>query len=128
MFNLNLSKSKIFLFLNLVFIVGIFLASLLPIEIAKNDLWWFGIMCCVLVALCLLYLNTPVETRFIASFSLAVLAVFFLAFWHFSLAIPMDGEDKIWRDDKSGAGYQGKTGKICGSSGKFRRFPKGNHW
>ncbi|KKR21276.1 MAG: internalization-related competence protein ComEC/Rec2 protein [Parcubacteria group bacterium GW2011_GWE2_39_37] len=90
-----LTKSKIFIFLNLVFIVGIFFASLLPVEVIKNDLWWFGLAIgCLIITL--LSLNNLVETQDFASLLFCLLAILFFAFWRYSLSIPIDGDNKIW--------------------------------
>lgn len=108
MFILNLSKSRIFLILCLVFIIGIFIASLLPVGIIKNDLWWFGAMIGILTVLGILYLNMQAETRFIASFLLSLVGIILFAFWRYSLAIPLENTNNIWYYNNQKVSISGK--------------------
>ena len=86
----QLSKSKIFLYSCIVFIIGIAIASFLPERILEYDIYYFTCWVSFLVLLILFWKNK--KLRFIALFG----AVLFLAFWRYSISFIPATPDKIW--------------------------------
>lgn len=85
-----LSKSKIFLYSSIFFILGIFLASFSNLEIIKHDIWWFGGMILCLVLIIIFYKHKRV-------FLISLFGLFlFLGIWRYSVSIPVNSPDKIW--------------------------------
>ncbi len=99
----DLSKSKIFLFCLIIFISGIAVASFLPSQFIKHDLFWFSGAVFSLAASFIFW--SKFKIRAPALFGLFL----FLAFWRYSLSIPNNAPDKV-------SFYNGKettlTGKI----------------
>ena len=108
----DLSKSKIFLICCLVFIVGIAIASFLPIQVVQNDLWWFGAMVGCGVAAVLFWRrkneSATMSIRALSFFIFLFGLFLFLGMWRCSLCLPVDDLSKIWR-------YNGKTITVAGA-------------
>ncbi|MBI4812222.1 ComEC/Rec2 family competence protein [Candidatus Falkowbacteria bacterium] len=99
--NFNLSKSKILLLCCLAFIIGIAIASFLPENILRHELWWFGgvIGGGVIVAL-----FWRIEVLRLT----ALVALFlFLAIWRYGVGLSENTPDKIWH-------YNGQEVKVVG--------------
>jgi len=85
-----LSKSKIFLGGCIFFIVGVAVASFLPIGWVENDLWWFIGMMASSAILILFWHNRKVRIITLVGLFL------FLGLWRYSIGLPTDSLDKIW--------------------------------
>lgn len=86
----SFSKSKIFLICCIVFVVGIAVASFLPLNVAQNDIWWFSGMMIFIVILILFRKNNIVKI-------IALVGLFlFLAFWRYAIGLPENTLSKIW--------------------------------
>lgn len=97
----TLGKAKIFLFICLFFIAGVAAASFLPPKLIGLKLLWFGGLTFALVVLTLFWKNLAVRLSTLA------LAVICLAFWRYSISLPVAGPDKIWH-------YNGETLVLAG--------------
>jgi len=87
---MQMSRSKTFLISCIFFIVGIAIASWLPIKIVECDIWWFSGMMVGLVVLCLFFKNKRIMV-------MTLFGVFlFLGMWRYSLSLPTDTPNKIW--------------------------------
>jgi len=96
---MNFTKSKIFLICCLSFIVGIALASFLPIQLAHHDLWWFGgaIGCVAAVILFWRRKNEGVPVAPGRLHFLFLIGLFlFLGLWRYVISLPANTPDKIW--------------------------------
>lgn len=99
--NFKLTKSKIFLFCCLALIVGVAIASFLPIQVLQNDIWWFAAMVAGAAAA---ILGWRVKIARIA----ALIALFlFLGIWRYGISLPTDAPDKIWH-------YNGEEAEVVG--------------
>ncbi|MFA4834190.1 MAG: ComEC/Rec2 family competence protein [Patescibacteria group bacterium] len=87
---LSAGKAKVFLFSCLFFILGIAVASFLPLAWLALDLWWFiGIVFCAVISI-LFFKNKKVRL-------FALLGLFlFLGIWRYSFSLPVSTPDKIW--------------------------------
>jgi competence protein ComEC len=98
--NFPLSNSKIFLFCCIFFIVGIAIASFLPVspmasrggpdKFITKDIWWFALLVLCLVLAVLFWQNKIIRLACLAGLFL------FLGIWRFSLDLPENAPDKIW--------------------------------
>ncbi|MDD5071381.1 MAG: ComEC/Rec2 family competence protein [Patescibacteria group bacterium] len=85
-------------------ILGIAIASFLPLPWLTPDLWWFGAIIFCLVILILFFKNKKIMI-------MALLGLFlFLGIWRYSFSLPANTPDKIWF-------YNGQeaviTGVVC---------------
>ena len=104
----------------MTFIAGIAVASFLPIQVAQNDLWWFGAMVGCGVAVVLFWKKvtegeqiegetinegeTP-ASRLHLWFLFGLFL--FLGLWRYAIALPANTPDKIWH-------YNGQTITVIG--------------
>lgn len=101
MLYVTLSRSKIFLFCCLIFILGIALASFAPVKYARNDICWFAGLAGGGVLLILFWKNKKV--RLTALWGLFL----FLGLWRYSVSLPENSPDKIWH-------YNGQDADLTG--------------
>lgn len=97
----NKTKSELFLYFCFIFIAGVGIASFLPIDLIKNNLWWF------LAAIFFLFLYVVLsgrKKRIIALF----IFIIFLSFFRYSASIPNVSSGKIQF-------YNGKNLTIIGT-------------
>jgi len=107
---MNLTKSKIFLIGCLFFIVGIGVASFLPLNFFEKRLLWFSCFIgCLVIAVTGWQFKYHIKTGFkpVFMFLFLFLAIFFLAIWRYGLSLPADTPDKIWH-------YNGQTVTVIG--------------
>lgn len=99
------SKSKIFLFCCVFFIVGIAVSSFLPLSAVARGLWWFGAMVfCLAVLILSRSFSWNKKIGLIALFGFSL----FLGVWRYSISWPQNTPDKIWF-------YNGQTVVIIGT-------------
>ena len=85
-----LSRSKVFLICCLAIIVGVAVASFLPVEWIQNDLLWFAGMAGCGVILFLFWTNQKIRLA-------ALIGLFlFLGIWRYAIGLPINSSDKIW--------------------------------
>jgi len=105
---MNISKSKIFLFGCLVFIIGVAIASFLPIRWMEHDLWWFaGMMGCAVVLILFWLIKKEGKQMFVYLLFLFLIFLF-LGLWRYSLSLPESTPDKTWY-------YNGQTVTVVGA-------------
>ncbi len=111
---MNLTKSKIFLIGCLSFIVGMGVASFLPVNFFEQKLLWFScFISCLVIAVTGWQFKYHIKTGFkpVFMFLFLFLAIFFLAIWRYSLSLPINSTDKIWH-------YNGQTISVIGRINK----------
>ncbi|MBU2007765.1 ComEC family competence protein [Patescibacteria group bacterium] len=93
---IDIAKSKIFLFACLAFIIGIALASFLPVKFLYFTIEWFGagIFFLSLTVLFWRY-SQKAGVRPVCLFLLPIAIVFF-SIWRYGLSLPENTLDKIW--------------------------------
>ncbi|MFA5317993.1 MAG: ComEC/Rec2 family competence protein [Patescibacteria group bacterium] len=91
---LNLSKSKVFLWSCILFIIGIAIASFLPTAWLKYDLWFFGVMAGLAVII-ILYKIFRRDSALCCPYIFFVI-FFILGIWRYAVSLPSDAPDKIW--------------------------------
>jgi len=99
------SKSKLFLFFSTLFIISIGIASFLPQNIVEENILFFGGLIFSLVLLVLFYKN-----KYLKFLSLVGLFLF-LAFWRYSISIPINSPEKIWHYNGQEITFQGVVNK-----------------
>lgn len=95
------SKAKVFLIACLVFILGIALASFLPVQFLHFTIWWFGAAIFFLVLTVLLWRGEKPGLKSAALYFLWA-GILFLAIWRYAIGLPAAAPDKIWH-------YNGQT-------------------
>ena len=110
---MNLTKSKIFLIGCLSFIVGIAVASFLPLNFFEQKLLWFNLFAASLVLTIIFWQFTIGARRALPLLHLLFLflAMFFLAIWRYGLGLPINSPDKIWY-------YNNQTVSVIGRVNK----------
>ena len=71
-------------------IIGVGITSFLPLELAKNYLWWFIGMMAGAVALVMFWKKEKVRIAALVGLFL------FLGIWRYGIGLPADTPDKIW--------------------------------
>lgn len=100
MYYVSLTKSKIFLFCCVFFIIGIGIASFLPVEFLTYDLAWFS---AVVASAIMIFFFWHRKIRLIVLIGLFL----FLGIWRYSLSLAKDTPNKIWH-------YNGEKVKVGG--------------
>src|SRR5680860_28146 len=92
-----MTRSKLFLISCIFFILGVAIASWLPIKITEHDIWWFLGMMIGLVILCLFFKNKNLPTGRQGIMFIALVGAFlFLGLWRYSMSLHKDAPNKIW--------------------------------
>lgn len=117
------SKSKIFLYGCLFFIIGIGAASFAPLRFIKTDLLWFCafIACAAVAVLSALAIKKSGQAtaRFFLFFLFA--ASLFFGIWRYAIDLPADSQDKIWHYNGREAVIRGKIiSRAYSASGKMK--------
>jgi competence protein ComEC len=89
------SKGKIFLIGCLVFILGIALASFMPNEYLRFNLYWFSAGIFFLI-LTFLFWQKKEDTPALLPINFLLFGILLLAIWRYSLSLPAKTPDKIW--------------------------------
>jgi competence protein ComEC len=96
-----ITKSKIFFYACIFFIIGIAIASYLPVDIVQHDLAWFVCANIFVVVLILLFKRPRIRL-------MALLGLFlFLGLWRYSLSLPSSSPDKVWYYNNNSATFTG---------------------
>ena len=95
----------------MTFIAGIAIASFLPVQVARNDLWWFGAMVVCGVAVVLFWRKAKTNKGEVCKPRLYWFLLFglflFLGMWRYAIGLPTNTPDKIWH-------YNGQTVTVIG--------------
>lgn len=89
------SKSKLFFYSCLAFIVGITIASFLPINFLQNNIQWFLVSIIFLVLIFLIW-NTASKKHILISMFFLFSFFALLGIWRFSLTMLKTDASKIW--------------------------------
>ena len=100
---MNLTQSKVFFISCIFFIFGIAVASFLPAIYLQYDLWFFGIIVILVVAMILF------KYRDVAcDISIFLFLLFFiLGIWRYAVSLPSDTLDKIWHYNRQNVEFIG---------------------
>ncbi len=106
---MEFTKSKIFLISICFFILGIFIASVLPIEIAGKSVFWF-IGMVLFGVLCFLLFNFQNKNFLMVLIALWAIFLFF-GIWRYSISIPRQEQNKIWNYNNKVITFVGTVNK-----------------
>jgi len=107
---MNLTKSKIFLLSCVLFIFGIAVASFLPTEWLKYDLWFFGAIIGLAVII-ILYKIFKLKNCYVVCCAAIFLLVFIFSIWRYSISLPQNTPDKIWHYNRQNVEFIGAVNK-----------------
>ena len=89
------SKSKIFSIGCLIFILGIGLASFLPVNFLQSKIWWFSAAVVFLILTILFWPEPGLNLKSVSLYFL-FLGILFFSVWRYSISLPASTPDKIW--------------------------------